>query len=180
MSLFPRKIAWVEPWSIEYAEERLCLLRKEMPPPWRMAIYCIVLPAVAVLLARLALPSVNISLVPVLCASSLFMILPFFTAVFPDTIHITPSGIFFQCGSGGSLIKVEDITSLSFETRCGKRCLIVRVRNRKGAVYERKALLPKKRITEHDIMQFLYEVNFAHLIREDSGVSVSEPQQGGV
>ena len=83
--------------------------------------------------------------------------------ILPYIFHVTENGVFFQFGNSGSRIGVNDIISLSFETRDGRRFFVVKGRNKKGMPYERLALMAKKKITEEDVKRFLYDVNLSHL-----------------
>ena len=60
-------------------------------------------------------------------------------------------------------IDVNNIISLSFETRDGRRYFVVKARDKKGLPYERITLMAKKGVTEDDVRRFLYDVNLAHL-----------------
>ena len=168
MNLLPRQIVWSEPWSLEYAKGQVRQLWKAMPSLWRMMIYCVVLPIVVMVVAKVFLPTLEWRVVGTVVLGSvlMFMVMPFVVAVCPVVVHVLKSGIMFQVGSGGSRIDVKYITALSFETHAGKRYFVVHARTRKGVPYERRALLPTKKVTEQDIISFLYEVDLAHLIVE--------------
>ena len=168
MSLFPKQIAWTEPWSVEYVKERLRQCRKELPSPWRMTAYCVVLPTVVMFVAKAFLPTLEWSTVlrVVLVLPAAFIAFPFLISVFPTCIHISASGVMFQYGNTCSHIDIKNITALSFETHDGKRYLIVHATSPKGIPYERRALLPTRNVTEQDIIGFLYEMNLGHLVKE--------------
>ena len=93
------------------------------------------------------------------------LLLVFMLAACPVSVHVRATGVMFQVGNVCARIDAKDITSISFETDAGKRYFVVRAKTRKGIPYERRALLPKKKVTEQDILEFLYEADLAHLVR---------------
>ena len=115
MSLLPKQIAWTEPWSVEYVKERLRQCRKELPSPWRMAAYCVVLPTVVMSVAKAFLPTLEWSRVlrVILGLPVAFITLPFLISVFPTCIHIFASGVTFQVGNTCSHIDIKNIAALS-------------------------------------------------------------------
>lgn len=166
MSLFPKQIAWTEPWGVEYAKEQLRLFKKEMPPFWRMAVYCIVLPIAVMSVAKAFLPTLGWGIVfRGILAPGAIVLCMLVIAICPQSIHIFASGVMFQRGNAFSRINIANITAFSFETRSGKRYFVVSATNSKGAPYERRILMPKKKVSEQDIINFLYEMNLAYLIR---------------
>ena len=174
MSLLPKQIAWTEPWSVEYVKEQVRQCRKELPSPWRMAAYCVVLPTVVMSAAKAFLPTLEWGTVlrVILVLPAAFFAIPFLTSVFPTCIHILASGITFQVGNTCSHIDIKNIAALSFETHDGRRYFVVHAANSKGIPYERRALLPPRNVTkpgivtEQDIIGFLYEMDLGHLIKE--------------
>ena len=132
-----------------------------------MAAYCVVLPTVVMFVAKAFLPTLEWSTVlrVVLVLPAAFFAFPFLISVVPTCIHIFASGVMFQVGNAGSHIDIKNITALSFETHDGKRYLVVYATSPKGISYERRALLPPRNVTEQDIINFLYEMNLAYLVR---------------
>ena len=169
MGLFPKQVAWSEPWSWECFKEKSREYAKELPSMWRLALWVVVLPAVALAAAKMFLSVPAIERFDVgrylLGFSALLVVMPFVWAACPVMVHVLASEIVFQVGHGAFRIDVKDITSISFETDAGKRYFVVRAKTRKGVPFARRALLPKKKVTEQDIIEFLYESNLAHLVR---------------
>ena len=168
MSIFPRKISWTEPWDWEVRKERIRQVYTEMPPMWRMGVYILIVFGVLAA-ARMIYPETQesiswgrIILTSIMIFLCYYVIFPALY-VLPYIFHVTEKGVVFQFGNSASRIDVRDIISLSFETRDGRRCLVVKARNKKGLPYERLALMAKKKITEEDVRRFLYDVNLAHL-----------------
>ena len=135
---------------------------------WRMGVYSLIVFA-AFVAVRIFYPETQESLTwgrIVFTATTIFgfysVLLPAVFAL-PYIFHVTENGVFFQSGNSASRIDVKDIISLSFETRNGRRYLVVKARNKKGLPYERIALMAKKKIAEEDVRRFLYDVNLAHL-----------------
>lgn len=183
MGLFPEQVAWTEPWSFEYAKERWRQCAKELPSLWRVALWLIVLPAVAIAAIEmfLSVPAIERFHVGkyVLGMTGLLVAWPFVMAACPVRVHVLAKGVFFQVGNGGARIDAKNITSVSFETHAGKRYFCVRAKTPKGVPFERRALMPKKKVTEQDIVEFLYRADLAHLVRmgmTDDGTS--SPREG--
>lgn len=168
MSLLPRKISWTEPWDWEVRKERIRQCHKALPPLWRIGVYSLIVFGVLVA-ARIIYPEARELLTwgqIVFAAVTSFIVFPVLLPVIyvaPYVCHVTEKGVFFQLGNSGSRIDVKDITSLSFETRDGRRFFVVKTRSKKGMQYECLALMAKKKITEEDVKRFLYDVNLSHL-----------------
>lgn len=168
MSIFPKKISWTEPWDWEVRKERVRQCYKELPPLWRIGVYSLIVFGVFVA-TRIICPETQESLTwGRIVVTSVTVFLTFgvifpYLQVLPYIFHVTEKGVFFQYGNSGSRIDVKDIISLSFETRDGRRYLVVKARNKKGLPCERLALMAKKGVTEEDVRRFLYDVNLAHL-----------------
>ena len=135
---------------------------------WRMGVYILIVFGVLAA-ARMIYPETQesiswgrIILTSIMIFLCYYVIFPALY-VLPYIFHVTEKGVVFQFGNSASRIDVRDIISLSFETRDGRRCLVVKARNKKGLPYERLALMAKKKITEEDVRRFLYDVNLAHL-----------------
>lgn len=181
MIKLPRKISWMEPWDWEVLKVRLRRCYKEFPPLWRMAIYCVVMPLAIMIAVRMLYPDTQETLtwsrIILLPISIFFVYCIFFPCMcaLPLAVHLNEKGVFFQCGNSVSQINVNNITSLSFETRGGRRYLVVRARTKKCEPYERTALMAKKKITEEDVRRFLYEVNLAHLWVAPANGQTGEP-----
>ena len=173
MSLFPRRITWTEPWSLEDAKARLAQARKEFPPLWRMIFYTVglfVLAGVGFVAFFPAVEAAELRIVAIgLAGSSIMSVvlvaLILFSVMLPTEVRIFADTV---CFVGYSRIAAKDITALSFETRDGKRYFVVRAKTSNGVPYERRALLPAKKVTERDIISFLYEVNLTHLVVESN------------
>ena len=184
MSLFPRRISWTEPWDWEVRKERMRQLYKELPPMWRIGVYSLIVFA-AFVAARILYPETQESLTrgriiftPIMIFAFYFVIWPALLAL-PYTFHVAEKFVLLQFGSSGSRIDVKDIISLSFETRDGRRCFVVKAKNKKGIPYERLALMAKKKVTEEDVRRFLYDVNLAHLyVASGSNQSENEDNLG--
>ena len=168
MSLLPRKISWTEPWDWKVRKERIRQCHKALPPLWRIGVYSLIVFGV-LFAARIIYPGARESLTwgrIVFTATTTFV---FFSVILPAlyilpyVFHVTEKGVFFQLGNSGSRIDVKDIISLSFETRDRRRFFVVKARNKKGMQYECLALMAKKKITEEDVMRFIYDVNLSHL-----------------
>ena len=168
MSLLHRKISWTEPWDWEIRKERIRQCYKGLPPLWRMGVYCLIVFGVLVV-ARIIYPEAQEQLTWGRIVFTSIMIFVVYSVllpalyILPYIFHVTENGVFFQFGNSGSRIGVNDIISLSFETRDGRRFFVVKGRNKKGMPYERLALMAKKKITEEDVKRFLYDVNLSHL-----------------
>ena len=135
---------------------------------WRMGVYSLIVFGVLVV-ARIIYPETQEQLTWGRIAFTSIMIFVVYSVllpalyILPYIFHVTEKGVFFQFGNSGSRINVNDIISLSFETRDGRRFFVVKGRNKKGMPYERLALMAKKKITEEDVKRFLYDVNLSHL-----------------
>ena len=168
MSLLPRKISWTEPWDWEIRKARIRQCYKAFPPLWRMGVYSLIVFGVLAV-ARIIYPEAQEQLTWGRIAFTSIMIFVIYSVllpalyILPYIFHVTENGVFFQFGNSGSRIGVNDIISLSFETRDGRRFFVVKGRNKKGMPYERLALMAKKKITEEDVKRFLYDVNLSHL-----------------
>ena len=168
MNLLPRKISWTEPWDWEVRKERIRQCYKEFPPLWRMGVYSLIVFGVLAV-ARIIYPEAQEQLTWGRIAFTSIMIFVVYSVllpalyILPYIFHVTENGVFFQFGNSGSRIGVNDIISLSFETRNGRRFFVVKARNKKGLPYERLALMAKQKITEEDVKRFLYDVNLSHL-----------------
>ena len=167
MGLFPKQVAWSEPWSWECFKEKFRECAEELPPMWRLALWVVVLPAVVLGVAKAVLPTFEWAqvLLGVLAFPVFLLLLVFMIAACPVTVHVLAEGIVFQVGNVCARVDAKNITSISFETHEGKRYFVVRAKTPKGVPFERRALLPKKKVTEQDIIEFLYESNLAHLVR---------------
>ena len=184
MSLFPKKIAWTEPWSLEEAKARLAQARKELPPLWRMIFYTVGLPVligVGFVAFCPAVEAAELRLVAIGVAGSSFVSVVvfavlYFSVMLPMYVCVSSDGVYF---AGSFTIAAKNITALSFETRNGKRYFVVRAKTRNDVPYERRALLPAKKVTERDIVSFLYEVNLAHLVVESNLADPLPHRSGG-
>ena len=147
MSLLPRKISWTEPWDWEIRKARIRQCYKAFPPLWRMGVYSLIVFGVLAVVriiypeaqeqltwGRIVFTSAMIFTVCSVLLPALYML--------PYVFHVTEKGVFFQFGNSGSRINVNDIISLSFETRDGRRFFVVKARNKKGMPYERLTMLP--------------------------------------
>ena len=174
MGIIPRKISWVEPFDWKVSKERIRQGYRELYKYW---LFFLILFAVLVAGAAYTKISkhikaqesltweliVSATAIPFLGYGVLFLCLPCLYYVFPYGIHVTEKGVGFQAGNSARMINAMDIISLSFETRNGRRCFVVKARDKKGLPYERLALMAKKNATEEDVRRFLYDVNLAHL-----------------
>ena len=175
MSLLPRKISWTEPWDWEIRKARIRQCYKAFPPLWRMGVYSLIVFGVLAV-ARIIYPEAQEQLTWGRIVFTSTMIFAVYSVLLPALyllpyiFHVTEKGVFFQFGNSGSRINVNDILSLSFETRDGRRFFVVKARNKKGMPYERLALMAKQKITEEDVKRFLYDVNLSHLyVFSDNG-----------
>ena len=167
MGLFPKQVAWSEPWSWEDFKEKFRQGVKELPSLWRLVLWVVVLPTVVLGVAKAFLQTIEwIQVLGVVLGFPVFLLLlVFMLAACPVTVHVLAAGIMFQVGSSAFRIDVKNITSISFETHGGRRYFVVRAKTPRGVPFERRALLPKKKVTEQDIIEFLYESDLAHLVR---------------
>ena len=167
MGLFPKQVAWSEPWSWECFKEKFRECAEALPSVWRLVLWVVVLPAVVLGVAKVFLQTIEWTQVLwiVLGFPALLLFLVFMIAACPVTVHVLAEGIVFQMGHICARVDAKNITSISFETHEGKRYFVVRAKTPRGVPFERRALLPKKKVTEQDIIEFLYESNLAHLVR---------------
>ena len=167
MGLFPKQVAWTEPWSRECFKEKFRECAEALPSVWRLVLWVVVLPAVVLGVAKVFLQTIEWTQVLwiVLGFPALLLFLVFMIAACPVTVHVMAEGVVFQVGNVCARVDAKNITSISFETHAGKRYFVVRAKTRKGVPFERRTLLPKKKVTEQDIIEFLYESNLAHLVR---------------
>lgn len=159
MGIFPKSISWNEPWDWEVGKERVRQGYKLMPPMWRSGVYCLIVLAVLVA-ARIIYPETQETLTWGRVISTPMVIFFFYGLApmldaLPGQVIITEKWI--------DRIDVNNIISLSFETRDGRRYFVVKARDKKGLPYERITLMAKKGVTEDDVRRFLYDVNLAHL-----------------
>lgn len=167
MGLFPKQVAWTEPWSWDCFKEKSREYAKELPSVWRLALWVVVLPTVVLGVAKVFLQTIEWTQVLwiVLGFPIFLLLLVFMLAACPVSVHVLAEGIVFQVGNVCARVDAKNITSISFETDAGKRYFVVRAKTPRGVPFERRALLPKKKVTEQDIIEFLYESNLAHLVR---------------
>ena len=177
MGLFGPKIEWCEPWS--WAKVRNCAaeIRSQYPPMWRLLLYCVVLPAIVLGGVYLYFQSFvldeqvleqtwrNIFVIPLCCL--LFASLPYLDALFPLGVRICAKRICFARGNSMNVIKVELISSLCFRTIDGRQYFVVSATTSRGKPFEQKIEMPAAKVTEQDVVKFLYDVGLAHLCREE-------------
>ena len=177
MGLLGPKIEWSEPWS--WAKVRSCAaeIRREMPPVWRMLLYCAVLPLVVLVAALLYIRHVApaepvpsrlrwaFAAVPAIVVQ--FVGLPYLYALCPLGVIIRSYSICFIRGNSASHIKTEHISAICFRTIDGRRYFVVSGTTPKGKPLERKIEMPAEKVTEQDVVRFLYDAGLSHLYRTD-------------
>ena len=178
MGLYGPKIEWIEPWSWAKVKGCAAEIRREMPPAWRMLLYCAVLPAIVLGGAYLYIQHValdeqvlelmrrNLFVLPLGCVL-LFTVMPYLYALCPLGVVIRDKNICFVRGNSASYIKVEQIRALCFRTIDGRRYFAVSATTPKGKPFERMIEMPAKKVTEPDVVRFLYDAGLSHLYRTD-------------
>ncbi len=178
MGLFGPKIEWNEPWSWTKVRNCAAEIRREYPPMWKMLLYCAVLPALVlggvilycqhVGLDGQALEQTrrNFYILPPGCVL-MFMVMPYLYALCPLGVIIRGNYISFIRGNSVRCIKVEQISSLCFRTIDDRRYFVVRATTARGKPFEQKIEMPAAKVTEQDVVKFLYDVGLAHLCREE-------------
>ena len=173
MGVFGPLLQWSEPWSWKRAGEELAELRKAFPPLWRMLLYCVVLPVAFLGAVRLLFPDIDAPVfsdrrifcsVPGACVF-LFILMPHLIAICPLGVTISRRGVVFSQGNTYVVIEPQRITGFYFETRDGKRFFTVDAVTKRGQPFQRRIMLPEKRVTEQGIIRFFYDLELAHLYR---------------
>ena len=178
MGLLGPKIEWSEPWS--WAKVRSCAaeIRREMPSAWRMFLYCAVWPFVVLVATLMYIQHVApyeqvlsrlrwaLAVVPIVGVVQ-FIGLPYLYALCSLCVIIRSHSICFIRGNSASHIKTEHISALCFRTIDGRRYFVVSGTTPNGKPLERKIEMPAKKVTEQDVVKFLYDAGLSHLYRAD-------------
>ena len=96
-----------------------------------------------------------------------FIGLPYLYALCPLGVIIRSHSICFIRGNSASHIKTEHISALCFRIIDGRRYFVVSGTTPKGKPLERKIEMPAKKVTEQDVVKFLYDAGLSHLYRAD-------------
>ena len=161
------KLSWTEPWSRGRVRYRIREANKSMPSARKISILGGVLSLGAMLCVRWTLPESGevltlgrMLLIALLCSSYAWF--AHFMALFPQCVHLSEKGVFLQCGNSGSLIRREQICSISFEDRHGLHLLVMRCGSKHGKEFERTAVASTK-VPDSEVEKFLFDVGLAHL-----------------
>ena len=160
MGLFGPQLQWRAPWSRARAKASLLELKREMPPLWRMIVYCDIIPVAACVAVRLWLPETaetltwgRIALTPI-CCTVLFVVMPIVMAICPRFITLRKNGICFMQGNSTFFIKTEQIQSLRFHLEGGELVFVVRAATKRGVPFERRIPMPRDKVSEQDVISF--------------------------
>ena len=170
MGLFSPQLQWQEPWSKARAKSSLLELKREMPSLWRMITYCDLIPVAAFVAVRLWLPETAETLtwgrlaLTLIGCTVLFVVMPIVIAICPRSITLRKNGIGFSQGNSVFFIKVEQIQSLRFHLEGGELVFVVRATTKRGVPFERRIPMPRDKVSEQDVIRFLYDMELSHLL----------------
>ena len=181
MGLFGPQLQWQAPWSRAWAKSSLLELKREMPSLWRMIAYCVVIPVAACVAVRLWLPETaetltwgRIALTPIGC-TALFVVMPIVIAICPRAITLRKNGICFSQGNSVFFIKAEQIQSLCFHLEGEELFFVVRATTKRGVPFERRIAMPRDKVSEQDVIRFLYDMELSHLLSRTAEQEQSAP-----
>ena len=181
MGLFGPQLQWQEPWSRARAKASLLELKREMPPLWRMIVYCAFIPVAVCVAVRFWLPETaetltwgRIALTPFGC-TALFVVMPIVIAICPESITLRKNGICFSRGNSAFFIKAEQIQSLRFHLEGGELVFVVRATTKRGVPFERSIAMPRDKVSEQDVVRFLYDMELSHLLSRTAEQEQSAP-----
>ncbi len=163
------RIDWTEPWSMKLVKARYAEARRDLSRIWRICLWTAIAVTAVLAIARQTIPSLGenltwTTLVRVPIALLLLGLFPCVICLFPVLVHLTEKGVMFQIGNGGTFLKYERLTSISFEERNGMRTFVVREKTKAGKEVERTAVASPK-IADADVMKFLADLGHGHLYR---------------
>ena len=177
MKLFGPSIEWSEPWSWDNVRHAIEANFKAFIPLWRLSLWCVALPNAAILAAIavflfvlkvdpdepcIELLGRNLIMLPLMLFGT-FIGLQCMGGLFPKCICIRGHGIALN----SIFVKTECLVSLRFQTIDGKRFFAVGIATRKGQTFEWRIEMPDKKVTEQDVVKFLYDQGLSHLYRTD-------------
>ena len=180
MKLFGPKLDWIEPWSWDKVRRTIEANFKASIPLPRLVlwcVWCVIFPIAAIMATTAVLlfvvqvdpdePSIellgrNLIVVP-LGLFGIFIVMPCMSGLFPKYICIRGHGIALN----SIFVKKEYLVSLRFQTIDGKRFFAVGIATRKGQTFEWRIEMPDKKVTEQDVVKFLYDQGLSHLYRTD-------------
>ena len=177
MRLLGPNMGWTEPWSWNKVKTQASEIQKELPPMWRLVLYCFAFPVVWLLAMCYYFPEVpcwkeygwHILVVVPLVSSFVVILLPYLEALFPRGIRLFDDRITFINGNACTIIKEKQINSLSFRTIDGRRFFVVSVTTRKGEPFEKMIEMPTDgKVTEANVVQFLCDVGLSHLYHNEN------------
>lgn len=174
MGVFSPKIGWQEPWSWNKVKARAAEIHKEMPPFWRMLVYCIAIPVVGLLTIRHYFPDApcwvngwgHMIIIPLGCVFA-FMAMPYIYALCPYYIRLYGNRVCFIHGNTAENIDMKRVVSFRFHTIDRRQFFVVCATTRKGQFFERKIEMSGKKVTAQDVIKFLYDVELSHLYKGD-------------
>ena len=174
MGVFGPKIEWQEPWSWNKVKARAAEIHKEMPPFWRMLVYCIAIPVVGLLTIRHYFPDApcwvngwgHMIIIPLGCVF-MFMVMPYMYALCPYYIKLYGNRVCFIHGNTATSIEMKRVVSFRFQTIEGRQFFVVCATTHKEKLFERKIEMSDKKVTAQDIVKFLYDVELSHLYKGD-------------
>ena len=180
-----KRLKWSEPWDWPDAKARAREMAAVLPPLRRMALYCVALPAACFAVAiwrfpELASPRFYGQISACVFAICVLHGLPFLVALCPRAVVLRTDGIGLVQGNSMVNVPLARIVSLSLAEDRGRRVFVIRIskrapyrfgrwgaaRAKAGAGEERvEKIVLSPKVTEDEIVRFLYEAGLAHLYR---------------